>query len=215
LPQNQVTGSRQRDGLDILLIWSNWQNKSNAGISYVIMLWKMPSQCGFFRLVVSSLAFHYVADLNRSSWTFTVVKNGSTFLFSTEHPYSQFAGYPSGWVKDASGRKLYWLWTAIVWKAKRKPLVCEGSDQIPPHSLTFWNQSSMPDSLFNLSWNRPHLRMLNQVTRSYRIANAVLPFLIVKAQKYISILVCEFSGFPQHLSSHTSECEQNRPHCRP
>jgi ubiquinone/menaquinone biosynthesis C-methylase UbiE len=63
-----------------------------------------------FDLVISSLAFHYVADLqvlfkNIHTW----LKPSGILLFSTEHPIATSSqGIHHGWVKDGSGHKLYW-----------------------------------------------------------------------------------------------------------
>lgn len=63
-----------------------------------------------FDLVISSLAFHYIKDLrnllgNIHGW----LKSGGILLFSTEHPISTCSqGIHHGWIKDNSGKKLYW-----------------------------------------------------------------------------------------------------------
>ena len=63
-----------------------------------------------FDLVTSSLAFHYVADLqdlfqNIYLW----LKPLGTLVFSTEHPIATCSqGIHHGWVKDSSGHKLHW-----------------------------------------------------------------------------------------------------------
>jgi ubiquinone/menaquinone biosynthesis C-methylase UbiE len=63
-----------------------------------------------FDLVVSSLVFHYIKDLkdllqNIYCW----LKPGGILLFSTEHPISTCSqGIHHGWIKDSTGKKLYW-----------------------------------------------------------------------------------------------------------
>jgi ubiquinone/menaquinone biosynthesis C-methylase UbiE len=63
-----------------------------------------------FDLVVSSLAFHYVADiLDLFKKIHVWLKPSGILLFSTEHPIATSSqGIHHGWVKDASGHKLYW-----------------------------------------------------------------------------------------------------------
>lgn len=63
-----------------------------------------------FELVVSSLAFHYVADyaaLARS--TARWLTPGGRLVFSTEHPLYTARGSEEGWVRDADGATLGWL----------------------------------------------------------------------------------------------------------
>ena len=62
-----------------------------------------------FDLVVSSLAFHYVADYDGlggriASW---LAQNG-VLVFSTEHPVFLSRATAEGWVRDAEGRPQYW-----------------------------------------------------------------------------------------------------------
>ncbi len=61
-------------------------------------------------LVVSSLAFHYVADLPALfQKIYGWLKPSGLLLFSTEHPISTSAqGIHHGWIKDPSGNKLCW-----------------------------------------------------------------------------------------------------------
>jgi ubiquinone/menaquinone biosynthesis C-methylase UbiE len=63
-----------------------------------------------FDLVVSSLAFHYVADLPKLlEKIYIILKPSGWLLFSTEHPVlTSSQGIHHGWVKDASGHKLCW-----------------------------------------------------------------------------------------------------------
>lgn len=62
-----------------------------------------------FDLVVSSLAFHYVADFQDlarriASW----LAPGGLLVFSNEHPVYLSRGTGEGWVTDADGTTLYW-----------------------------------------------------------------------------------------------------------
>jgi cyclopropane fatty-acyl-phospholipid synthase-like methyltransferase len=63
-----------------------------------------------FDLVVSSLAFHYVADLrDMFEKIYLWLKPAGLLLFSIEHPISTSSqGIHHGWIKDSSGHKLYW-----------------------------------------------------------------------------------------------------------
>jgi ubiquinone/menaquinone biosynthesis C-methylase UbiE len=65
---------------------------------------------GKFDLVVSSLAFHYVADLqNMFQKIYKFLKPSGLLIFSIEHPIlTSSQGIHRGWVKDDSGNKLYW-----------------------------------------------------------------------------------------------------------
>ncbi len=62
----------------------------------------------YFDVVLSSLAFHYVADFSdvcRRVWRITAP--GGRFLFSAEHPVFTAAG-PQHWHCDEAGRPLHW-----------------------------------------------------------------------------------------------------------
>ena len=75
-----------------------------------------------FNLIVSSLAFHYIADLqelfqNIYGW----LKPSGMLLFSIEHPVSTCSqGIHHGWVKDSSGEKLYWPLDCYHQEGKRE-----------------------------------------------------------------------------------------------
>ena len=64
-----------------------------------------------FDLVVSSLVFHYVEDIQPvfekiHGW----LKAGGTLVFSTEHPITTaIQGKRRGWVDDNDGKKIDWL----------------------------------------------------------------------------------------------------------
>ena len=58
--------------------------------------------------MVSNLALHYVADLERVFANVRrTLKPGGVFLFNIEHP-SFTAGVHQDWIYDADGRPLYW-----------------------------------------------------------------------------------------------------------
>lgn len=58
--------------------------------------------------VVSNLALHYIADLDRVfANVYRTLKPGGTFLFNIEHP-SFTAGVHQDWVYGADGQPLYW-----------------------------------------------------------------------------------------------------------
>jgi len=63
-----------------------------------------------FDLVVSSLAFHYVADLAELFKNiYRILKPSGWLLFSIEHPILTCSqGIHHGWVKDSAGNKLCW-----------------------------------------------------------------------------------------------------------
>jgi SAM-dependent methyltransferase len=63
-----------------------------------------------FDLVVSSLAFHYVADFQGlarriADW----LSPGGILVFSNEHPVYLSRATAEGWVRDAAGRPLFWV----------------------------------------------------------------------------------------------------------
>jgi SAM-dependent methyltransferase len=62
-----------------------------------------------FDLVVSSLAFHYVADFpdlagRIARW----LASDGVLVFSTEHPVYLSRATGEGWVRDAEGKPMYW-----------------------------------------------------------------------------------------------------------
>jgi SAM-dependent methyltransferase len=64
---------------------------------------------GRFDLVVSSMAFHYVADYRGlcrriASW----LGDGGVLVFSTEHPVYLSRATSDGWVRDAEGVPQHW-----------------------------------------------------------------------------------------------------------
>jgi SAM-dependent methyltransferase len=63
-----------------------------------------------FDLVVSSLAFHYIADLqNMFQKIHGFLKPSGMLLFSMEHPILTCSqGVHRGWIKESSGNKICW-----------------------------------------------------------------------------------------------------------
>jgi ubiquinone/menaquinone biosynthesis C-methylase UbiE len=63
-----------------------------------------------FDLVVSSLAFHYIADLpDLFGKIYSWLKTPGMLVFSTEHPIITCSqGLHHGWTKDPAGQKLSW-----------------------------------------------------------------------------------------------------------
>ncbi|MDD5708107.1 MAG: class I SAM-dependent methyltransferase [Kiritimatiellae bacterium] len=65
---------------------------------------------GAFDLVVSSLAFHYIPNLealfhNIQAW----LKDGGMLVFSIEHPVATCSqGIHAGWYRDANNKKCHW-----------------------------------------------------------------------------------------------------------
>jgi SAM-dependent methyltransferase len=63
-----------------------------------------------FDLVVSSLAFHYIADLKSVFAKINhCLKNNGFLIFSQEHPIATAKKVPNGWFKDESGKKIHWI----------------------------------------------------------------------------------------------------------
>ena len=108
----KALGAREVIGIDISRnMLEIAQKEVQAGVVFLNKAMEdLQYDPGTFDLVVSSLAFHYVADLsallkNIHLW----LKPSGLLLFSTEHPIATCSqGIHHGWVKDASGEKLYW-----------------------------------------------------------------------------------------------------------
>lgn len=63
-----------------------------------------------FDLVLSSLAFHYVADFRSLCEQIHVcLKKGGFLIFSQEHPVATANKKLAGWAEDKNGEKLYWM----------------------------------------------------------------------------------------------------------
>jgi SAM-dependent methyltransferase len=62
-----------------------------------------------FDLVLSSLAFHYVANFkDLVERIYTSVRPGGFLIFSQEHPVATAKKVSDGWVKDLTGKKIHW-----------------------------------------------------------------------------------------------------------
>lgn len=63
-----------------------------------------------FDLVVSSLAFHYIADLKDVlERIYYCLKPDGYLIFSQEHPIATAKKAASGWVMDSNGNKMHWI----------------------------------------------------------------------------------------------------------
>jgi SAM-dependent methyltransferase len=63
-----------------------------------------------FDLVLSSLAFHYVANFAKLvKRIYACVKPAGTLIFSQEHPVATAKKVSDGWVKDQNGKKVHWI----------------------------------------------------------------------------------------------------------
>jgi SAM-dependent methyltransferase len=62
-----------------------------------------------FELVVSSMAFHYVADYQRLCRRIaSTLVQGGQLVFSTEHPVYLSRASSDGWIPDANNQPLHW-----------------------------------------------------------------------------------------------------------
>lgn len=86
--------------------------------------------------VVSNLALHYIADLDRVyENVYRTLRPGGTFLFNIEHPVFTAAGGQK-WIRDEEGTPLYWPVDDYFYPGERKTcfLGCEVIKQ--HHTLT-------------------------------------------------------------------------------
>jgi SAM-dependent methyltransferase len=61
-----------------------------------------------FDVVISSLAFHYIADFGSiAQKVFGLLRVGGAFVFSVEHPIFTASG-KQDWIYDTSGKRLSW-----------------------------------------------------------------------------------------------------------
>jgi len=139
-----------------------------------------------FDLVVSSLAFHYVADLQPLlQKIFHWLKPSGVLLFSTEHPiFTSSQGIHHGWVKDSSGKKLYWPLDCYSQEGRRE------SHWFVPGVIKYHRTiSTLINSLINSGFtiksvSEPVASEEEQQKRpELKEASRRPPFLIIKASK--------------------------------
>ncbi|TWH46283.1 bifunctional 2-polyprenyl-6-hydroxyphenol methylase/3-demethylubiquinol 3-O-methyltransferase UbiG [Sporomusa sp. KB1] len=138
-----------------------------------------------FDLVLSSLAFHYIADFkNVLQEIYHCLKNNGLLIFSQEHPIVTAKKASNGWAKGENGEKLYWKLDNYNDEGIRKQKwFIDGV--IKYHRTT----SSIINTLIETGFNI--VRVLEPIaTEEAELLNEVLkeerrrpPFLIVKAQK--------------------------------
>ena len=106
-------GAKQVVGADISqrMIHRAERDFADAKIEYrCIAMEDADFHDGEFDLVLSSLAFHYVADFDTLIKKITRwLKPGGFLIFSQEHPIATAKKIPEGWVKNESGEKMHWI----------------------------------------------------------------------------------------------------------
>ncbi len=139
-----------------------------------------------FNLIISSLAFNYVADLEAlfkkaHHW----LKPSSTFLFSIEHPIVTCAkGIYPGWVRDKDGKILYWPVDCYSEEGKRESYWLVNG-VVNYH----WMLSTILNSLIEAGFNIRHVSEPvasaeeEQKRPSLKEERRRPPFLIVKATR--------------------------------
>ncbi|MFP3123448.1 class I SAM-dependent methyltransferase [Ectobacillus funiculus] len=85
------------------------QHSSYAEISYINRsIEELELPIGYFDVVVSSLALHYIKDYRDAIKKINnCLKKGGTFIFSTEHPIVTARKKMDGWITDENGDTLY------------------------------------------------------------------------------------------------------------
>ena len=108
----QVLGAKQTIGVDISANMMELAHKDvPPGVTFQQRAMEdLDFSPETFDLVVSSLAFHYVADLpNLFQNIHRYLKPEGGLLFSMEHPIlTSSQGIHHGWIKDTAGNKLCW-----------------------------------------------------------------------------------------------------------
>ncbi|SFG79083.1 Ubiquinone/menaquinone biosynthesis C-methylase UbiE [Desulfotomaculum arcticum] len=106
-------GARRVVGLDISgkMINRAKQAFNDKRIEYVNMpIENLDFGPDNFDLVLSSLAFHYIADFKTVvDRICTCLRPGGFLIFSQEHPVTTAKKLSGGWVKDQNGQKLHWM----------------------------------------------------------------------------------------------------------
>jgi ubiquinone/menaquinone biosynthesis C-methylase UbiE len=108
----QSLGARQIIGVDISAnMLELAQRNILAGVTFQQKAMEdLDFNQEMFDLVVSSLAFHYIVDLQKMFRNiYHFLKPSGWLLFSIEHPvFTSSQGIHHGWIKDSSGNKLCW-----------------------------------------------------------------------------------------------------------
>jgi ubiquinone/menaquinone biosynthesis C-methylase UbiE len=103
-------GARSVVGVDVSakMLAGAAERTSDSTIEYrKVSIEEFQPAGGFFDLVVSSLALHYVEDYGAVvGRVAAILKAGGRFIFSVEHPICTALAQP--WVRDGSGKALYW-----------------------------------------------------------------------------------------------------------
>lgn len=138
-----------------------------------------------FDLVLSSLAFHYVADLeNLLERSYQCLKNNGFLIFSQEHPIATAKKVPNGWVKDEYGKKMHWILDNYNDEGIRKQNWFI-DDVIKYHRTT----SSIINTLIETGFKIVRVLEPTAIKEAEMINNDLKderrrpPFLIIKAQK--------------------------------
>lgn len=138
-----------------------------------------------FDLVLSSLAFHYVADLkNILERIYYCLKNNGFLIFSQEHPIATAKKVPNGWVKEQNGKKMHWILDNYNDEGIRKQNWFI-DDVIKYHRTTSTIINTLIDTGFKI------VKVLEPIAiKEAEMINGDLknerrrpPFLIIKAQK--------------------------------
>ena len=91
---------------------------------------------GYYDLVVSNLALHYLADLDDIyRKAFSTLRPGGVFLFNIEHPVFT-AGVREDWVRDTEGRPVCWPVDNYYYPGERTTLFLGQEVKKQHHTLT-------------------------------------------------------------------------------
>ena len=97
---------------------------------------KMIAEAGYYDLVVSNLALHYLADLDDIyRKVFSTLRPGGVFLFNIEHPVFT-AGVREDWVRDTEGRPVCWPVDNYYYPGERTTLFLGQEVKKQHHTLT-------------------------------------------------------------------------------